>query len=234
MSAARSVSGVIVAAVLLGGCTTTQDVNGRYELRAKRILAGREPVRVTMPNPAVAVDRVQVVRGHGTAVVVELTNRTDDPLTDLPITVGIGDKILNDHKGQDYFQGRVAAIAPHGHTRWVFVTHRPVPPKGAPFARVGSQAAPHAASVGALPALATTASAPASGQVRVKVSNPTEIPQYNFPVYALAAVGGRYVAAGRATVEELDKGSASTVAIRLQGAAPHAPVELEALPSIFK
>jgi hypothetical protein len=221
MSAARSVSGVIVAAVLLGGCTTTQDVNGRYELRAKRILAGREPVRVTMPNPAVAVDRVQVVRGHGTAVVVELTNRTDDPLTDLPITVGIGDKILNDHKGQDYFQGRVAAIAPHGHTRWVFVTHRPVPPKGAPFARVGSQAAPHAASVGAL-------------QVRVKVRNPTEIPQYNFPVYALATVGGRYVAAGRATVEELDKGSASTVAIRLQGAAPHAPVELEALPSIFK
>jgi hypothetical protein len=228
MSAARSVSGLLLAAVVLGGCTTTQDVNQRYALRANRILAGREPIRVTEANPAVAVQRVSVVRGHGTAVVVELVNRTGDALTDLPISVGVGKRYLNARKGLDYFQTRVAAIAPHGRTRFVFATRKPVP-KGKPFARVGTQDAPHSGLVSALPRLAVSGDA-----AHAEVRNASDIPQYNLPVYALVREHGRYVAAGRAIVEELDHHAASTVAIRLAGTAGGGDVELEALPTIFR
>jgi hypothetical protein len=54
------------------------------------------------------------------------------------------------------------------------------------------------------------------------------------PVYALARRGGRYVAAGRATLEQLGTGASVTVPLRLVGARHGAPLELEALPTIFK
>lgn len=229
MSAARSVSALALAAVALGGCTTTQDVNTRYELRAQRLLAGREPLRVTTPNAAIAVEHVTVVRGHGTAFVVELSNRTGEALTDLPISVGVGRRYVNARHGLDYFQTRIAAIAPHGRVRWVFATRRPVPERGRPFARVGEPSAPRAVPGGALPRIAVAGDA-----AHARLTNRSDIPQYNLPVYALVRDGGRYVAAGRATVEELAKHGAATVAIPLRGAKPRGTVELEALPTILR
>jgi hypothetical protein len=225
MSRARSASGVLIA-LAVGGCTTTQEVNKRYELRAQRVLAGRKPVRVTTPNPQVAVGRVSVVRGHGTAFVVELTNTTGEALADLPISVGIGRRYVNERRGLDYFQTRVAAIAPHGQVRWVFATHGQVPKHGRPFARVGTQDAPRAVAAAALPRISVSGEA---GHARL--TNRSGIPQYNLPVYALVRRGGRYVAAGRATVEELDHHA--SVAIPMRGK-PGGPVELEALPTILR
>jgi hypothetical protein len=219
---ARSVSAAIVL-LALGGCTTTQDVNKRYALRAQRILEGRKPLRVGTPNPDVAVDRVAVVRGHGTAFVVELSNRGGEALTDLPISVGVGRKYVNERRGLDYYQTRVAAIAPHGHVRWVFATRRPVPKHGRPFARVGT---PRATQAATLPRIAVAGDA-----AHARLTNRSGIPQYNLPVYALVRNGGRYVAAGRATVEELDRRAA--VSIPLRGK-PGGSVELEALPTIMR
>lgn len=217
-----------LAAVLLGGCTTTQEKNKRLELRARRIIEGRKPVRVTVPNPDVRVDRVSVVRGRGTAFVVALTNTTDKPLSDLPISVGVGRTYVNERRGLDYFQTRVAALAPRGSVRWVFTTRKPVPKRGKPFARVGAQTDLRA--VGdALPRLVISGDA-----AKARLVNRSDIPQYNLPVYALVRSGGRYVAAGRATVEELDSGAATTVAIPLRGAKSRGPVELEALPTILR
>ena len=226
MSRALLASGAL-AAVALGGCTTTQDKNKRLQLRADRILAGRKPVHVTTQNPDVRVDRVSVVRGRGAAVVVELTNTTGRTLTDLPISVGVGRTYVNERHGLDYFQTRVAALAPHAHVRWVYTTRKKLP-RGDFFARVGAPGALRA--VGdSLPRIAITGDA---GKARLV--NRSDIPQYNLPVYALVRDGGRYVAAGRATVEELDSGAATTVAIPLRGGNARGPVELEALPTILR
>ena len=228
MSAARSASAAILVAAGLAGCTTTQDVNQRFALKAQRILAGREPLRVGDANPDVAVKRVELVRGKRSAIVVELENTSSAPLADVPIAVGVGHRSLNVRGHLDYFQTRVAALAPHRTARWVFVTSKPVP-RGRPFARVGTQDKPSPGAVSALPHLEVSGTA-----TRARLRNASDIPQYNLPVYALATRGGRYVAAGRATVEELDKHASSTLAIRLAGRAGTSPVELEALPTIFR
>ena len=52
------------------------------------------------------------------------------------------------------------------------------------------------------------------------VRNASDVPQYGLPVYALARRGGRYVAAGRATLQQLGTGDSATVPLRLIGAAP--------------
>ena len=224
---ARSASPILLAlaALVLAGCVTTQQTNERYKLRADRTLAGRKPLRVSTPGTDAGVSRVTVLRGErGGAVVVELRNRTDRALSDLPITVGTGRTPLNARGGLNFFQTHVASIAPSGTVAWVFTTRHRIP-SGRPFAVVGNAAR----SPAALPAL--TAKAAPKGAV---VRNATDVPQYGLPVYALARRGGRYVAAGRTTLQELGTGSSVTVPLRLIGARHGAPLELEALPTIFK
>jgi hypothetical protein len=223
----RSASPILLAlaALALTGCVTTQQTNQRYKLRADRTLAGRKPLRVTAPGTDAGVGRVTVLRSaHGGAVVVELRNRTGRALSDLPVTVGVGRTPLNARGGLNFFQTHVASIAPSGTVAWVFTTRRQIP-GGRPFALVGNAAR----SPAALPAI--TAKPAAKGAL---VSNSTDVPQYGLPVYALARRGGRYVAAGRTTLQELGTGSSVTVPLRLIGARHGAPLELEALPTIFK
>jgi len=214
-----------LVALALTGCATTQHTNERYKLRADRTLASRKPLRVTAPGTDAGISRVTVLRGaRSGAIVVELRNRSDRSLSDLPITVGVGRKPLNARGGLNFFQTHVASIAPRGTVAWVFTTRRRIP-SGRPFAVVGNAAR----SPGALPRI--TARPAAKGAL---VSNATDVPQYGLPVYALVRRGGRYVAAGRTTLQELGTGSSVTVPLRLIGARHGATLELEALPTIFK
>src|SRR5213596_2151601 len=163
-----------LVALALTGCATTQHTNERYKLRADRTLASRKPLRVTAPGTDAGISRVTVLRGaRSGAIVVELRNRSDRSLSDLPITVGVGRKPLNARGGLNFFQ-----------------TRRRIP-SGRPFAVVGNAAR----SPGALPRI--TARPAAKGAL---VSNATDVPQYGLPVYALVRRGGRYVAAGRTTL----------------------------------
>jgi hypothetical protein len=223
----RSASPIFLAlaALVLAGCVTTQQTNARYKLRADRTLASRKPLRVLQPGSDVSVGRVTALRAtRGGAVVVELTNRSDRALSDLPISVGVGRSPLNARGGMDFFQTHVASIAPGGQVRWVFTTRKRIP-RGRPFAVVGSAAR----SPAQLPRISA---APDNGGVVVR--NSSDVPQYGLPVYALVRHAGRYVAAGRTTLQQLGTGSAVTVPLRLIGARHGAPVELEALPTIFR
>ncbi len=224
----RSVS-VLILAVLLTGCTTTQDRSARLDLRARRTIAGREPVHVVRENPDVRVGRVALVRGRRTAVVVELTNTAKTPVTDVPISVGVGRTPLNRRHGLEYFETHVASIAPGATVRWVFVTKRTVP-KGQPFARAGVPSGDTKSSASSLPKVDVTV----AGARAARVRNDTDIPQYELPVYALAERDGRDVAAGRASVEELAGGSSRTVPLTLAGRPGAAPLRLETLPTIFR
>jgi hypothetical protein len=222
----RSASALIVACALaLTGCVTTQRRNERYKLRADRTLASRRATVVRAPGADVAVTRVAGVRAaRGGAIVVELANRTDRPLSDVPITVGVGRARLNARAGIDFFQTHIAAIPARGHVTWVFTTRRAIP-HGRPFALVGSAAR----SPAHLPSI--SAALARSGAV---VRNASDVPQYGMPVYAVASRGGRYVAAGRATVADLGGGAAAAVRLSLVGVRHGAPLQLEALPTIYR
>jgi hypothetical protein len=233
------------ALVLAGlpGCVTTQQRNSRAKLRATRLLASRGPLVVTRRNRDVRVDRVALLRGAGaTAIVVRLANTSATTLTDLPISVGVVARgrrtYLNRRAGLEYFQRHVAAIGPRDDVTWVFTTRRPTAARARPFALVGVPVRPPVSHAGRLPGiLASAVAMPAAvrpGRVRVRVRNPTQVPQYGLVVYALARRGGRYVAAGRATVADLGSRSAATVDLRLLGTSRGATLELEALPTIFQ
>src|SRR5439155_10091007 len=119
----------------------------------------------------------------------------------------------------------VAAIGAGARATWVFTTRRRIPHRR-PFALVGDAAR----SPATLPRI-TVSPAPGGGAL---VRNPSAVPQYGLPVYALARRGGRFVAAGRATLTQLGSGRTATVGVPLIGERRGAPLELEALPTIFE
>jgi hypothetical protein len=231
----------LLALVPLSGCVTTQQRNERAKLSATRLLASRQPLLVTRRSPDVRVGDITLLRGSsGTAVVVELSNSAAATLTDLPISVGVVSgrhrTYLNRRGGLEYFQSHVAAIGARARVNWVFTTSRRVPRGGQAFARVGASTTPPISQATRLPGIFAS---PLPGSltrraVRVRVHNPSQIPQYGLPVYALARRGARYVAAGRATVTHLGNTTAATVELKLIGSARGASLQSEALPTIFK
>jgi hypothetical protein len=228
----------VLAPAALAGCVSTQRLDERARLRATRLLASRAPTLVTQAAPQVRVGPLAVLRAGGaTAVVVTLRNVSDRALTDLPISVGYarsGRRVyLNRRAGLDYFQTHVPAIAARGRVRWVLTTRRRLPRGARPFALVGAPAAAVAHSA-ALPALVATAARRWRGGLAVRVRNASDVPQYGLPLYAFAVRGGRYLAAGRATLAHLGTRATATVRLRLVGAARGAAVSVEALPTIFR
>ena len=222
---------------LLAGCVTTQQRNERAKLAAKRLLASREPLQLGAPTAQVHVADVALVRdGRRSAFVVAVANRGGRPVADVPIEVGVraaGQRhSLNRRGGLGYFDSHVASIPPGGQVRWVFVTRRVVPRGARPFAVAGT---PDSALPGRPEALPSVASQAVPGRpLRVTVRNRGSVPQYGLPVYAFARRGGRYVAAGRTTVEHLGTRAAATIVLPLVGAAPAGQLETEALPSVFR
>ena len=74
----------------------------------------------------------------------------------------------------------------------------------------------------------------AGGPVRVRLQNPTGVPQYQLQVYAYARRGNRYVAAANTTVTDLGAGSKQSLTLPLVGEPDGAPLALEAVPTILQ
>jgi hypothetical protein len=229
-------AGLAGIAVLLGGCVTTQDRNARAKLSAERQIAAREPLRLGARNAEVKVIRSALVRARGaTAVVVELRSRARTPLTDLPIAVGVrtrGGKTLalNGGRNLDWFATHVAALAPGATTTWVFTARRRMPAGARASARVGVPLTKPTSKASSLPRL----QASNLGGGRVRVRNASDVPQVDLPVYAVARVGGRYVAAGRASIPKLSGNSEATVAVPLIGTRNAPQTQVHVLPTIFE
>jgi hypothetical protein len=222
----RSASALLVLALLaLAGCDTTQRIDQRYALRAQRTLASRHALPVLAADPDVAVVAVTRLRG---AAVVTLRNRSSRPLADVPLLLRAGGRWVNRRANLDYFQTHVASIAPGATVRWVFAGRIP---RGRLRAVAG--APERRADASALPALRASAVAAGAG-VRAVVANHSSIPQYNLPLYATAERGGRVVAAGFTTLEDLDRGASLTLELPLRGDARGASVRLEATPTILR
>jgi hypothetical protein len=227
------------AAVLLTGCVTTQDRNARAKLSAERQIAAREPLRLGARNAQVDVASATLVRGRGrartAAVVVELRSRAATPLTDLPIAVGVrlrgGKRLaLNGGRNLSWFETHVAALAPGTTTVWVFTARRRVPAGARAYAQVGVPSAQPGSRASSLPRL----QASDLGGGRVRVRNASDVPQVDLPVYAVARVGGRPVAAGRASIPKLSGDSETTVSVPLVGARNAPPAQVHVLPTIFE
>ncbi len=225
-------------ATVVSGCATTQDANKRASITADRTLASREPLVLRGREPSVQVVRTSVVSGKdGSAIVVVLRNRGDAPVNDLPIEVGPrGGDPLNAGRNVPYFQSHAPAIAPGQEATWVYVTKERLG-AGPIYARLGAPA-PFAPRPGSVPELDVRDSAAlshkGSSSVVAEVVNDTGIPQYALEVYAVAREGGRYVAAGRASLTHLGVDQRAELTLRLIGDAEGSRVQIYAPPTLFE
>ncbi len=158
MASARwIVAGSLGIACALGGCVSTQQKNARAKLTAERELASRRPLALGGRESRVVVERVAAVRGRrATAFVVTLRNRAEEPLTDLPIAVGVGragSRALNGRRGLGWFETHVPSVGAGARVDWVFTARSGAVPAGRPWARVGR---PSLSSASRLPRLIAT------------------------------------------------------------------------------
>jgi hypothetical protein len=143
--------------------------------------------------------------------------------------------VLNRRKRLDWFQTHVPAIPAGGSVTWVFKGRRRVKPGDRPFARAGIPASPAISSASSLPQIAAQAASTSDPQaVRVVVENTSDIPQYGLQVYALVRTGGRYVAAGKASIEHLGTGQRTAARVPLVGRARGRRPAVHASPTIFR
>jgi hypothetical protein len=241
---------VLASALLAGalaGCTTTQQTATRLHVRSERELAGRRPIDVKQADSNVHVITSSIVEGSdGGAIAVTLRNTGPKPVNDLPLAVGVksangSTAYLNDKGHLPYFQTHAPALGPGEKTTWVFTSSKVLPP-GEPIARVGVAASHPPTTASSVPELEVGRVASSQGKqegtsettVETEVANHTGIPQYDLAVYAWAKRDGRYVAAGRGSVEDLGTDSTATVKLKLIGNPGGAQVRVAAPPTIFQ
>jgi hypothetical protein len=224
---------LVALATVVSGCATTQDANKRASINADRILASRQPLDLKGADRDVQVVRTSVINGKdGSAIVVVLRNRGDEPVNDLPIEVGPeGGEAVNTRPNVPYFQSHAPAIGPGQKATWVYVSKEPLHSSAA-FAKVGTAANPPTRA-GSVSELDTGGSARGSS-VRAEVTNDLGIPQYDLDVYAVARRGGRYVAAGRANLEHLGVSKTARFTLPLVGDAKGAHVQIFAPQTLFQ
>ena len=228
-----------LAAVALTGCVSTQTKNARTVLVNQRTLDSESSVRVTRPNPDVSVSGIQLIRSQGgAAAVVTIRNLTAHPVSDLPISVELRARrhisYLNGSANLPYFDTHIAAIGAAASTVWVLTLGRDTKTgAGTPAAVVGAAIKPASTRDRSLPRLRLDGTASGLSQLRVSVSNPSGVPQYGLPVYAVATRDGRAVGAASGLITELDGGNRTTVRLRLFGTTTGATLELSAPPTIF-
>lgn len=234
---------VFALALVATGCevTTTQEKDDRLTVKAERTLVRPKEIKVDEPAPNVEVGRTSVVHEEkASAIAVELENRGDEIVNDLPIAVGIkgakGDGYVNLEGGIRYFQSHIPALAPGEKATWVFSTKKDVP-EGEPFAKVGAPADPPLTTADDLPdieATRTVAATKGEATIEVDVRNASDIPQYEVEIYASAEHHGKVIAAGSASIAELDAGMSESVKVALVGDPGDAAVDVFVPPTIFK
>jgi hypothetical protein len=234
LASTRAAAGATLIATALTGCVTTQQKNARTLLINARTLASQSPLHLNKANPNVEVAGITVV--GGAALVVRLHNRSDRPLSDLPIEVGVIARsgrrtVLNRAAGIGYYRAHVPSIAAGATTSWVFTGSAL---KGHPFAIVGVSTTPASTTAKALPRIdIVQRGAPAGGTIRATLTNHSGIPQYGLQVYGVAIRDRRYVGAARGAIGQLDGDSTRAVRLRFIGQVTSAAIRLYALPTIY-
>jgi hypothetical protein len=225
---------LVFLAAAVSGCATTQDANKRIDVRFNRTLASRKPLELHGTDHAVRVVRTSVINGKdGSAIVVVLRNRGDSPVNDLPIEVGPqGGRAINTAANVPYFQSHAPAIAPGDEVSWVYVSKDSLGSSHA-FARVGAPSSPPMTTAGHVSELKASGKGDAS-TVRAEITNDTGIPQYDMDVYAVARKGGRYVAAGRASLEHLGVSKTTHLSLPLVGDAKGTEIQVFAPQTLFQ
>jgi hypothetical protein len=231
---------LVLAAVALTGCETTQEESAKLEKTAKHFTLAHRGLSIAHASTQAQVLGASVVRSsEGDAVAVTVRNSTSHTLRSVPIAITVkgadGQTVYeNNAPGLEAALTQISTLPAHGSVTWV---DDQVPQSGAPASvsavvgetpvASGSEPEPRV-EVGGL-RLSEASSGEAVGTVR----NRSNVTQQHLVVYVLARRAGRIVAAGRAVLSEVAAGASVPFQAFLVGAAAGTQLEASAPASTF-
>ncbi len=230
---------LVLLALTLSGCQSTQETSARLEKAAKlhERSAGTSArgLAITRPSSIVKVIATAVVHSaEGTAAAVTLRNTSSEPLRDVPIEIHVRDArgtsiYANNIPGLGAPLTSVASIPAHGELTWV---DDQIQAAGAPASVTALVGAAPTAS-GPAPPLTVSAEHlvedPASGPGAAgSLFNGSAVTQRQVVVYAVARRAGRIVGAGRAVLPEVAAHHSAPFQLYFIGEAKGARLELSA------
>jgi hypothetical protein len=214
MSAARPLLAIglaLLATGALSACQSTQSRSAELEEENATVLLEEEGLSVTKEDPDIEVVSTTVLsEAEGHAVVVELRNRSNEDLVDVPVALDVLDAkgrsvYTNDAPGLEQALVAVPFIPARGEAVWVndqvLATGKPASAE----VKVGVGGTPYD---GEQPEIDVSEPQlegdPTSGVVADgDVVNRTGEDQNRFLIYGVARQAGKVVAAGRAAIEHL-------------------------------
>ncbi len=235
---------LLLVALALTGCETTQEKSAKLERAAKRAARTAKiatGLSIVHPSTQVAVVSATLVRdSEGSAAVVTLHNRTGRPLRDLPLEITVRDAggqevYANSAPGLAPSLVSASALGPHGQLSWV---NDQVTSTGGTPASVSATVGRAAAVSGTVPRIGVegvrlSAAAATEASAEGTVVNHSTVAQSELVVYAVARRAGRVVAAGRAIVQSLAAGASASFQAFLIGAPSGSQLTVTAPPTTF-
>lgn len=233
---------LVLAALALAGCESTQEKSARLERQALGSKSSgplaKKGLSIARPSTVVRVLSATAVHdSEGAAIVVTLRNTSARAQQQVPLLVTVrtgGGTIAYSNNAQGLAPSlvRAALVPAHSETTWVDDQLQSGEGAGVLTAEAG-EGSP---AKGALPRITLGAhriEAEASGSsvVHGTVSNHSTVAQRELVVYAVASRDGRVAAAGRAVLPNLDAGASSPFEVFLIGSTAGASLALTAPPT---
>ncbi len=241
----RPAVALLLCALALGGCESSQEKSAQLEQAAK-VERARNPVQasrglsITQASREVQVVATQVVHSsEGTAAVVMLRNTSPHALRDVPIAVTVKDAAggtlyQNNAPGLEAALTSVPLVAPGAQVTWIDDQVQASGAGGVPMT-VSALAGEAPQAPANVPKIAVTGVHPneegGSSGAAGTVANDSTVAQQGLVVYAVARRDGRIVAAGRALLSEVAAHSSSPFQVLFIGSAAGAKLEVSAPPS---
>ncbi len=238
------VGAVLILALALGGCESSQEKSAQLEKQAK-LAKAEHPVEaakglsIAHASSAVRVLNTQAVySSEGTAVVVRLRNVSTHALRDVPIAItvkGKGGSTLyqNNSAGLEAALTAVSLLPAGAQLEWIDDQVQVAEAPSSVSAVVGE--APQAPAT--VPQIVLTGvhanEEGGSSGVAGTVHNDSAVTQRELVVYGVARRGARIVAAGRAVLSEVAAHGNTPFQVLFIGSAAGAHVEASAPPSTF-
>lgn len=225
----------------LTGCESSQEKskrlakNGSKAFTEKGLVVGSQNADVEVVSSHVLQDQ------NGAATIVELRNRSDKPLVNVPISIDVLGKdkqsvFKNDSPGLEPSLVSAPLIEPKSEFIWVNDQVTTSAPAASVDVKVGSAPPKQVAD---LPKLDVTdpklQSDPVSGtEASGSVTNNSKVEQRQLLVYAVAKRGDKVVAAGRSKIQRLKPGQKLFYHVYFIGDPKGAQVTVAAPPTVLQ
>lgn len=227
---------LVLPALALGGCTSTQDKADELAASGKQAFEGKG-VRVTRENPDVdVVGSTVLTDANGSAAVVVVRNTSTRLLTGLPVAIDVragGTSVFrNDATGLEPSLTTLTALGPKATSVWVNDQVTATAEPDAVTAKVG---AARGAAPSALPKLTVQdprlEDSGTGPQAVGFVRNASKVEQRELVLYGVARKGERIVAAGRAQVRRVRAGARASFRMFFIGDPRGADLQIDVPPT---